>query len=836
MSEYASLLLLVFMVVFLGVGGAVFWVVRRRLQHAKDIERSLKMVPLMLQLPPAEHDESQRDEREKIKENVSRAEGIYTLLSGVATNRRLLYAQRHISFEIVAQGEQIFFYIAVPITLVSSVEKALVAAYPDIQIIPSEDHNIFSKVGKIATVAGGEMQLAADAYYPIQTYKSLDFDPLTGLLSALTKLKADEGVVLQVMFRPSNPKWAMKARQYAKGLLNPQRATMHDPLHIAASVAKAPFGSPDWQAKEQQGDPSKQADSIDQKLAQAVEEKAAQPTFETMIRVVTSSDDFNRSKMLVQDIVNGFAQLALPGSNSFQFVAAASQQQLATDMIFRFFPTNRNKVILNSSELATIFHLPGSNLEIATPLERKGLKEVSSPADIPEEGLVLGSNFFQGKEKVIRLTDKDRTRHMYILGQTGTGKSVLLSDLIVQDMMAGKGLCFIDPHGEVAEEIIAKVPPHRAEDVIYFNPADMAMPLGMNILETDPEHPEQKDFVIQETLAMLYKMYDPNNQGFIGPRFEQWYRNSALTVMADPAGATFLEIPKPFLDDEFLKAKFKYVKDPTVQDFWINEMGQTSERDKSEMLGYFVSKWGAFQSNETMRNIMGQHKSAFDFGKVMDTNKILIVNLSKGQVGELNAKYLGMIFVIKVLAAAFARSGRSKDQMPLFTLYVDEFQNFATESFATILSEARKYNLCLIVANQFIGQLTDEIKGAIFGNVGTLFTYRCGPDDAEYLEKQFAPSFDKTDLVNMPNLSGAIKLMANGLPTKPFTLKPIFPPIGGYGDANVALSVKELSRNKYGRPKDEVAKEVATALTMRDAKKPDQAPAETAPAATQLVQ
>lgn len=827
MGEYASLLLIIVMLVMLIVGGIVFWVVRRKLQHAKDIERSLKMVPLLLKLPPAEDDESQRDEREKIKENVSRAEGIYTLLSGIATNRRWLYSQRHISFEIVAQGEQIYFYVAVPVALVTSVEKALVAAYPTIQIIPTEDHNIFSRTGKVATIAGGEMQMERETFYPVQTYKTLEFDPLTGMLSALTRLKPDEGVIIQTLFRPANPKWAVRAREFAKGLLNPQRAKIHDPLHIATAVARAPFGSPDWQAKEQMQDPSKQADSIDQKLAQAVEEKANQPAFETLIRIVASSDDFNHSKLLLQDIINGFAQFSLPGSNSFKFAAVSTQQQLATDVIFRFFPARKKNVILNSSELATLFHLPGSNLEIATPLERKGLKEVASPADLPDAGLVLGSNFFQGKEKVIRLTDKDRTRHMYILGQTGTGKSVLLSDLVVQDMMAGKGLCFIDPHGEVAEEIIAKVPPHRADDVIYFNPADMAMPLGMNILETDPAHPEQKDFVIQETLAMLYKMYDPNNQGFIGPRFEQWYRNAALTVMADPAGATFLEIPKPFLDDDFLKAKFKYVTDPTVQDFWINEMGQTSERDKSEMLGYFVSKWGAFQSNETMRNIMGQHTSAFDFGKVMDENKILIVNLSKGQVGELNAKYLGMIFVIKVLAAAFARSGRKSDEMPLFTLYVDEFQNFATESFATILSEARKYNLCLVVANQFIGQLTDEIKGAVFGNVGTLFTYRCGPDDAEYLEKQFAPSFDKTDLVNMPNLTGAVKLMADGLPTKPFTLKPIFPPIGGRGDANVALSVKELSRNKYGRPKEEVAKEVAEALTKRDQPTRSQASATT---------
>ncbi|MEI7818621.1 MAG: DUF87 domain-containing protein, partial [bacterium] len=691
MNDFTILMLTILFGVVVGVGVFAAWFLRRKMSHSKDIERSLKLVPLMLKLPPAEEDEGQRDIREKIKENVSRAEGIYTLLSGIATNRRWLYSQRHLSFEIVAQGEQIFFYVAVPISLVSSVEKALVSAYPTIQIIPSEDHNIFSEAGRIDTVAGGEFVLSNDNFYPIQTYKTLDFDPLSGMLSALTRLKSDEGVVVQTMFRPANPKWVKKARNFAKDLLNPQRAKMHDPLHVATSLAKAPFGTPDWQAKEQGQDPSKQADSIDQKLSQAVEEKAGQPVFEVLIRVATSSSDANSSRMLVQDVVNGFAQFALPGSNSFEFKSAGTPQKLASDLIFRFFPAHENKLILNSSELATIFHLPSQSGEMGTPLERKGLKEVASPANLPDAGLVLGSNFFQGKEKVIRLTDKDRTRHMYILGQTGTGKSVILEDLIVQDMMAGKGLCFIDPHGETADMLMSKVPAHRAEDVIYFNPSDAAMPLGLNILETDLAHPEQKDFVIQETLSMLYKLYDPNNQGFIGPRFEQWYRNSALTVMADPAGATFLEIPKPFLDDDFLKAKFKYVTDVTVQDFWINEMGQTSERDKSEMLGYFVSKWGAFQSNSVMRNIMGQHKSAFDFSKVMDEGKILIVNLSKGQVGELNAKYLGMIFVIKLLTAALGRSGRPADSMRQFTLYVDEFQNFSTDSFATILSEARKY-------------------------------------------------------------------------------------------------------------------------------------------------
>ena len=820
----ATFLVLAFIAVA-AIGAALF---ARRSQHAKDIERGLKMVPLLLKLPPAEEDESQRDDREKIKENISKAEGIFTLLSGLATKRKL-YSQRHIAFEIVVRGEQIYFYVGVPAALTSAVEKALVSAYPTIQIEQASEHNIFSQQGKLAGVVGGELNLTQKNIYPVQTYKTLEFDPMSGMIASLSKLTQDEGAAIQIMVRPAPAKWAKGAREYAKGLLNPQRAKSNDPMHIATQIAKAPFSTPDWQAKEQMHDPTKQADTIDQKQAQAIEEKASEPAFETLVRVLASSSDQARSQLVVQDIVNGFAQFNQPGSNGFVYAPANTPRELAHDFIFRIFPRNRKGVILNSTELATIFHLPDVAAEIGTPLERKGRREVSAPAELPSQGVVIGSNFFQGKEKVVRLSDEDRKRHMYIIGQTGTGKSVTLEDLIVQDMALGKGLCVIDPHGELADAVLAKVPRSRIDDVIYFNPADLAVPLGLNIMEFDPEHPEQKDFIIQEVINMLYKLYDPDKQGIIGPRFEHWFRMASLTIMSDPQGATFLEVPKPFVDDEYLKEKFKHVKDTTVQDFWINEMGQTSDYHKSEMLGWFVSKWGAFQSNEVMRNIIGQHKSAFNFTEIMDSNKILIVNLSKGQTGTENSRLLGMIFVIKLLAAALARSGREKSQMPQFTLYVDEFQNFSTDSFATILSEARKYNLCLVVANQFIGQLSEEIKGAVFGNVGTLFTFRCGPEDAEFLEKQFEPSFDRNDLVNIPNLQGAIKLMANGLPTVPFTIHPVFPPVGK-ANVEVAMQLKELTRKRFGRPKAEVEEEVRQQLRTRDGETSTAAEKKPAPA------
>lgn len=819
-SEYIVFISTIVVIILAICGMVAFFVYRRILRRAKDIERSLKMVPVKIKLPPAQASEtSAKDQREAIKENISKAEGVFILLSGIAAkNKAWLYGQRHISLEIIAFNEQIEFHAAIPVALLSAVEKALVSGYPGIQIIKINDPNFFSQQSRISGVAGGELKLKKDNYYPIRHYKTADFDAMAGMLSTLSKISAGEGAAIQILLRPAGSAFAKRATRRAKDILNPEKARKKDPTNIAMQIVKAPFVAPSAKGEHSSSEP-KQPDSIDQKKSQLIEEKASLPVFECAIRLITSAADQTRAQMILQDMLTGFAQFDLPGSNGFGFSKAKTPQKLATDYIFRFFPASQKRLILSTVELASIFHLPSEHIEISTPLERTALNEVAAPANLPTEGLVLGSNKFRGSEKVVRLTDKDRTRHFYIIGQTGTGKSVLLQNMAVQDMAAGKGLCLIDPHGELAEEVLAKVPASRANDVIYFNPADMAMPLGLNILEFDQNHPEQKDFIIQETINMIYKLYDPDHQGIVGPRFEHWYRNAALTIMSDPAGATFLEVPKPFTDDEFLKSKFKYVTNPIVQDFWIKEMGQTSDFHKSEVLGWFVSKWGQFQGNETMRNIIGQRKSSFNLNEVMDNGKILIVNLSKGLVGDQNSNLLGMVFVIKILAAALARASTPPEQRRMFTLYVDEFQNFATDSFATILSEARKYNLCLVVANQFIAQLNDQIKGAVFGNVGSMMAHRVGPEDAEFLVKQFEPSFDTNDLINLPNGTAALKLLINGLPTTPFTYKGIWPPVGRPSD-KVFSAIVELSRNKYGRPKADVDAEVAEALRSTPAAAP----------------
>lgn len=827
-GSFVLLMVGILLVALSGIATFAFVVYRRILRHAKDIERSLKIVPLLIKLPPAERNEANnRDNREMIKENIARAEGVFNILTGMGSTKvksmsdhllgktalkKRLFGWRYLSLEIVADSSQIYFYVGAPISLVSMIEKALIASYPDVQIQMQEDHNIFSHESKIDGVAGGTMVMTNDSHYPIKTYKQIDFDVMSGVLASISRLGADEGAAIQFLIRPARKKWHKKAKKVAKNHLHPDKDSAGQ-FGMVGEIARKAIASSD---KDKEKAPEKQADAIDQQKSQAVSEKINSPVFECMIRVIASSATQQRSKQIVADMVSGFTQVNNPGYNGFKIYNYGTIQQFTTDFIFRFFPVYWRYVVLSATELATLFHLPSETMPGTTPIERTAHKEVAVPHLNAKEGLQLGDNDYRGTKTPVFLTDNDRRRHLYILGQTGTGKSNLLENLIMQDIRAGKGLAFIDPHGDTAEVILSKIPKERAEDVVYFNPGDTNYPLGFNIMEYDMDHPEQKDFIIQEAISMLYKLYDPQHQGIIGPRYEHWFRNAALTVMADPDGGTFIEIPKVFTDNDYIKQKFKYVKDPTVQDFWIKEMAQTSDYHKSEMLGWFVSKFGAFASNEIMRNIIGQKKSAFNLREVMDDGRILLVNLSKGLLGDLNSQLLGIIFVIKFQMAAMSRANIPEDQRRDFSLYVDEFQNFSTDSIATILSEARKYRLSLMLANQFIGQLDDKVKEAIFGNVGSLMSFRTGPEDAEFMVKQFTPQFDEHDMVNIPNYTAAVKMISGGVPTTPFSLKTL--PAGGMADTAVAEAVRDLSRAKYAKPKAEIEKVIFESLKIATAK------------------
>lgn len=800
----SSLVVLVGLFVLFGAGLAfiAFLAYRRALRHAKGIERGLKMVPMLIHLPPPSDDteSGSRPLQEVMREKVNQAQVLYDLIAGTAQGgfKSNFYGQRHIAFEIVASNGLVHYFAAVPIALVEVVEQAIVTAYPGARLEEVEDHNIFNPQGRLTATVGGELVLKHEAAYPIGIIDTMERDPMEALINSLYKLQLGDGAAVQVMLRPARPNWVKRSIK----LVAQKRHTRQGGMGFGvADIAKGAIKAPETQAQDAaKFEPSK----LEEQMLQAIEDKTKHPGYEVLVRVLASSSNYARSQIVLRNLVNAFSLFEAPGSNGFQFIEARDIQGLVTAFIFRFFPPELVSTVLNSVELAALFHLPDAQFTTTTQVERQQSKQVDGPINMPATGLLMGYNFYRGVKKEIRLSPEDRRRHAYIVGQTGTGKSTMLENLAVQDMLAGNGFAFIDPHGDAAERLLSMVPKERAEDVVYFNPGDMEHPLGLNIFEYAT--PEQKDFLIQESLNMLYKLYDPGKTGIIGPRFEHWYRNAALTLMADPHGASFIELPKVFTDATYLKNKFKFLKDPTVIDFWTKEMAQTSDYHKSEMLGWFVSKFGAFQTNEMMRNIIGQTHSSFDLRDIMDNKKMLIVNLSKGRVGELNSQLLGMIFVIKIQAAAMSRANVPEDQRPDFCLYVDEFQNFSTDSFAAILSEARKYRLNLIVANQFIGQLTEEIRDAVFGNIGTILSYRTGPEDAEFLVKQFEPIFDERDLVNLPNHNAIMKLLIGGLPSQPFSITAL-PPLG-VAHPEMGVAIQQLSAAKYGTTRSVVEADI----------------------------
>jgi len=815
-----NLLITVFIIVVVVVAllSFVFSQYRSTLREAKNYERGLKMVPLYIHIPPSTDDleTGARDERDVTEEILSQAQVMYNIISSTATKgfKSRIYGQKHISFEIVAHEGLVHYYAVVPTVLTDVVRQAVVAAYPSARLEEVEEHNIFSQAGKISGTIGGEFTLKKSYVYPIATYQESKRDAARALLNALSTVTREDGAVIQLMLRPAREGWAKNSIFTAnkikkdKGIKAPGLGGIFNPKSLMEALWKPP------ELKEVKQE-DKQLSSLEQGLVEAIEEKTRHPGYEILIRVVVSSNTAARSQALLKNIIAAFSLFDSTTNNGFKFSISKDIEELVTAYIFRFFPQTVTQNILNSVELATVFHLPDQNSIPTSQVQRQMAKQVDGPTQVMDEGFLLGYNEFRGVKKQIRLSTNDRRRHTYMIGQTGTGKSNLLENLAFQDMMDGRGFAFIDPHGDSAEKLLGMVPKERVDDIIYFSPGDMESPIGLNLFEFETQ--DQRDFLIQESIAMLYRLYDPGHTGIIGPRYEHWFRNAALTIMSDPGGSTFIDVPQVFNDQAFTDEKLKYVTDRTVLDFWNKEMAQTSDANKSEVLGWFVSKFGAFLSNEMMRNILGQTKSGFNMRDIMDHKKILLVNLSKGRTGELNSQLLGMIFVMKFQAAAMGRASVPEDEREDFALYVDEFQNFATDSFQTILSEARKYRLNLVLANQFMTQLTDGIREAILGNIGTVISGRIGITDAEMLQKKFAPTFDAEDLTKLPNYQTISSVMINGVPSAAFSMS-LVPPMG-HPSPQLRDALKKLSAAKYGRPRAQVEKEIFARLGAGDVAK-----------------
>ena len=799
----------------------VFDQYKKMVREAKNYERGLKMVPIRIHLPPPSDDleTGGRDERDVVDEVLSEAQTMYNIIASTAMKgfKTRLYGQRHISFEIVASDGLVRYYAVVPAVLTETIKQAISAAYPAARLEEVEMENIFSQQGKMQGVIGGEFELKKDFYYPIATYQESRRDAARALLDALSGVERGDGAAIQIMFRPAPENWTNKSNQKVESIRNgkSKKSSAAGALDIMEALWKPPtYGINNSSAD------FPQLTALENEKIQAIEDKTKYPGYEVLTRVITSSSTAAKSQAILQSIVSAFSLFDSPRYNGFKFNMTTDVDELITAYIFRFFPQSTNKNILNSVELSTIFHLPDQNSIPTGKVERQRIRQVDGPTEPMREGLLIGVNEFRGIEKQIRLGINDRRRHTYIIGQTGMGKSKLLENLAYQDIMEGRGFCFIDPHGDSAEELLGMIPQSRMDDVIYFNPSDTENPLGFNIFEI--ESPEDMDFVISETNSMLKSLFDPGNTGVVGPRMENIVRNAALLLMSDPDGGTFMDIPKVLVDPEFAKQKIKYLRNQRAIDFWTKEWPASQRsNDAGELVSWVVSKWAPFESG-LINNIIGQKKSAFNIREVMDNNKILLVNLSKGKLGEAAAKLLGMVFVMKFQAAAMSRADIPEDERKDFCLFVDEFQNFATDSFESILSEARKYRLNLILANQFTTQLKDSIKDAIFGNVPNKIVGRVGIDDAEILQKAFTPTFTAEDLTKTPNYNSITTVLVNGFPSAPFTMK-LLPPIGR-SNSEIREGLRKYSASKYGRPRAIVEDEIRKRLSVNPTPKPAQRP------------
>ena len=755
----------VLFLVIIGVIGVLVFGLLLWLKWKDREKKSLEMVNLLIAVP--NDNEVKIDAMEQIVNSMA---SLYK--SSKIKFLSFLKAQPWISMEIVGTHNDIKFYISVPKKYQDLIEKQIYSVYAGADIKEAEEPNIYSIDGKVEYCW---LILKKTAFYPIKSYKEIATDPLAAITSALSKLSENESMVIQLVVSPTDGKWSKLGRSFISG------------------------------TKKSEANPEKASYKVDGKQLEAIEQKSSRIGFETAIRIVSVADSKEIAKTNLANVKACFGQLESPW-NKFKSKKINSKSMFMEDFIYKY-PVIlwiKKPTILSADELATVFHLPNKSIETPNIYWLKA-KKAPAPTDSPQEGLYIGDNLYRGVDKKFCMTASDRQRHFYIVGQTGVGKSWLLADMALQDIKAGKGVCFIDPH-DTYESILERIPPERIEDVIYFDPSQTERPMGFNVMECERE--DQKDFVTSSIINLMYKLYDPYKTGIVGPRFEHAIRNIMLTVMIEP-GATFIEIVRCLTDQSYVQELLPKLTDPMVKRYWTDQIAQTSDFHKSEVLDYIVSKFGRFITNTMMRNIIGQSTSSFNFRQAMDEGKILIINLAKGTIGEENSAFLGLVLIPKILIAAMSRQDMPEADRKDFYLYVDEFQNFATQDFAVILSEARKYHLNLTVANQFISQMDDEVKNAVFGNVGTIASFRLGISDAGFLTKQFQPEFGEHDLLNLGTGEIYMKTMVNGIPKQPFSLKVAAAEKKKPGDPKRAEMIKQLSALKYGRPRAIVEAEIA---------------------------
>lgn len=742
------------------------------------------------------------DTAKDFKHFIGAMKQFYMGMQSIADTKTDLYYVLELAVQ--NHGRDIALYASVPRMHAETFEKLTYAYYPEAMVEEAhDDYNIFSTSG--SGIAASIASLKEPAIFPLNTEQAFEHDPLTALIGSLSQLQqSGEGASIQLTVSTSthtgNKLFADIISRAQKGENSIKDLYKEATEGVLTSVGKgflSLFGS--------DKKPSEQEKNIDTKGIELASKKNQSQTLSAGIRIIATAATLERATAILGSIKSSFHQFSLVGSNSIEWhdVKASRLQTIMHDFSFRTH-TEDQQFTLNIDELATLFHFP-VGLVGAPDLKESSAISAPAPSSMQPHGIIVGTNTYRGVETPIYFAKEDRVRHCYVIGQTGTGKTVFLLNMILQDIKNGDGVCFIDPHGSDIEKILANIPPERVDDVVYFDPSHTARPMGLNMLEYDARFPEQKIFVINELLSIFNKLFDMKTAG--GPMFEQYFRNAAGLVMEDPAsGSTLLEISRVMSDKAFRDLKLSRCMNPIIKQFWENAEKTTGESALANFVPYITNKFDPFVSNDIMRPVIAQQESVFNFREIMDKKKILLVNLSKGRLGDINSNLIGLLLVGKITMAALSRVDIvGKGEVNDFHLYIDEFQNVTTDSINTILSEARKYRLSLNVAHQYIEQLDTSIKDAIFGNVGSMFVHRVSVENAEVFAKQFAPTVTAADVIKLENLNCYAKMLVGGVPAKPFNSHTPYPP---KGNIELAEKIKELSYLKFGRPREEVEAEI----------------------------
>jgi hypothetical protein len=799
-----SVLVLILLVVVLVMLGAAVFIMLNAVRTKGALARSLDMTLLAFILPRFAPPTGGGSDDKKL---IAVMEQLYASIATLTTKgwNKFLYGNPYIALEMAVHhiGEQIHFYVAVPGKFADQFEEQVHGVFPSAQVQRSPDFNIFNPQG---VAAGGYLTLTAESILPVQTYTDLPSDPLGPIAGALARLEAEgEGAAVQVIVRPSS-------NQALRKLAQDTARHMQSGVEFfkALKMAKSPPKKEKKEEPETLVQPPKIATEFENKLIKALQNKASRPLFDCNIRILASAADEPRAQQMLDDIAGSFAQFAAPDMNAFKLkrLTGRSLEQLSFNFAFRLFD-HAQSVPLSSEELASIWHFPMSSA-VLPRVQFASFKTAEPPPGMPTAGVAFGVNDYHGQQTMLRLTPEDRRRHMYIIGQTGTGKSVTMESMAVQDMQVGEGVTFIDPHGSLAEWVLANVPKERVDDVIYFDPSDTAFPMGLNMLEYDPANPQDKTLIIDEMFEIMDKLYNLKETG--GPQFERYFKNATFLLLDnyERRVPTLADMSRVFIDEEFRKDLLAHETNQIVKQFWELEATKTTgEQSLANFAGYVTSKIDAFTSNDFLRPIINQTRSVVNFRDVIESKKILVVNLAKGKIGDLNANLLGMVIIGKLRRAAMARDTKRTD-LPDHYVYMDEFQNITTQSISVILAEARKYRLCLIMAHQFIKQLDEKIRDSVFGNVGTMVVFRISPEDAEspLIKTKFEPVFSPGDVSNIDNLNAYVSMLVNGQVGRPTNMRALTDLVFGKGEAKIRDALVQICRLKYGRPKAEVETEI----------------------------